>query len=87
MPSKYLVFSNGGYDFVFKYDHQAPELLHIYARHMTDPDIAMETWFEGQKEVWNVQFSRYETSSDFYTLYWFWLKDSKTVMIISCFRR
>ncbi len=87
MGRKYFSLPSGGYDFVFKYDREDPELLHIYARHLTDPGIAVQTWFEGEKEVWNVQFNHYETSSELYTVYWFWLKESKAVMIISCFRR
>ncbi len=64
-----------------------PSLLHIYARHMTDPNIAIQTWFEGEEEVWNTRFERYETSSKLHTVYWFWLTENKAIMIISCFKR
>jgi hypothetical protein len=87
VPKKYQILSNGSYVFVFKYDKQSPELLHIYARHGTDPDVAIKTWFEGDRTVWNVEFNRYQTSSEFYTVHWFWLEGDKAVMIISCFPR
>jgi len=59
----------------------------IYVRHLTDPGIAMQTWFEGDKEVWNEQYKRYETSTSAHTVYWYWLKEDEMVMIITCFSR
>lgn len=32
--------------FVFKYDVDAPHLLHIFARHLTEPDDALDVWFD-----------------------------------------
>jgi hypothetical protein len=35
-----------GHTFVFKYDQDAPELLHIYARHRMEPRDAISIFFD-----------------------------------------
>lgn len=87
MAKRYRAFWSNRIKFLFAYDENCPELFHIYARHLTTPYIAMQTWEEGTREVWNIEYSRYETSSDNYTVYWFWLKANKEVLVISCFKR
>lgn len=74
-----------GIDFFFKYDELAPDLLHIYVRHLTTPAEALEIFVNG-KTAWNVRCQRFETYTETHGLYWFWLQESSKVMIISCFR-
>jgi ribosomal protein L31 len=83
--SKFQVHRCKGIKFLFKFDEVAPDLLHIYARHLTTARDAIETYFEGQS-TWNEQYERFETSTATHCLYWFWLKEGKDVMVISCFR-
>jgi hypothetical protein len=73
-----------GIKFLFKFDDVAPDLLHIYARHLTNPRDAIATFFEGQTK-WDEQFQRFETLTDSHCLYWFWLEKDKVVMVVSCF--
>ncbi|MBZ0187579.1 MAG: hypothetical protein K8F91_15130 [Candidatus Obscuribacterales bacterium] len=81
----YKNFSYDQYTFVFKYDDEFPEHLHIYVRHLKNPEDAVEIWFEGEEEVWNAEFERYETSTETETVFWYWIEENKIVMIISCF--
>lgn len=74
-----------GLVFVFKYDVDAPDLLHIYARHTTTPEEAVETFFGGET-TWNAALRRFETSTDTHGLYWFWLEPDAVVMVVFCFR-
>jgi len=83
--SKFQVHRSRGIKFLFKFDEVAPDLLHIYARHLTTAQDAIATFFEGQS-TWNEQFARFETNTQTHCLYWFWLKEGKDVMVISCFR-
>jgi hypothetical protein len=87
MPSRkpYKRVEENGIEFLFKYDDDAPELLHIYARHVTDIDDALDTFFGGQT-TWNAQFERFETFTQTHGLFWFWLEEKKRVMVISCFK-
>ena len=82
---KYQVKRVNGIKFLFKFDEQALDLLHIYARHLTSPKDAVATFFEGQT-TWNEQLERFETYSTSHCVYWFWLKKDKDVMIVSCFK-
>jgi hypothetical protein len=75
-----------GICFVFKYDDDAPELLHIFARHLTSVDDALNTFFEGTRETWNERFARFETYSATHGLFWFWIEEERVVMVVSCFR-
>jgi hypothetical protein len=76
-----------GHIFYFKYDHDAPDLLHIYARHLTEPVDAIKTFFTSTPE-WNEKRERFENYSETHGLFWFWLNEiEKKVMIVTCFRR
>lgn len=76
-----------GITFVFKMDEVDPNILHIYARHLTSIDDALDVYFDSTPS-WNKQFERFENYTDTHGLYWFWLDEpNKVVMVISCFRR
>ena len=84
---KYKVLKVRGITFVFKFDEDDPEILHIFARHLTSIDDALDVFF-GTTPTWNLNRQRYENLSETHGLYWFWLDEpKKKVMIISCFRR
>jgi hypothetical protein len=85
MGRKYKNVNKQGVRFVFAYDDDAPELLHIYVRHLTTIDDALDTFFTGSPAK-NDQYERYETFTDTHGLYWFWIEDEKVVMVISCFK-
>ena len=74
-----------GLIFVFKVDEDAPELLHIYARHVTTPEEAIDTFIRGET-TWNEERQRFETSTDTHCVFWFWLQQDAIVMVVSCFR-
>jgi len=42
-----------GIAFVFKTDPAAPDMLHIYAEHLTTAEDAMTTFREGESPVWD----------------------------------
>jgi hypothetical protein len=46
MPEKFYRRVDGGITFVFKAEPGHPELLHIFARHRTEPDDAINTFFD-----------------------------------------
>lgn len=72
--------------FFFKYDSDAKDkLLHIWVRHLTTIDNALDVFFENNSTIWNKKHERFESYSDKHGLYWFWLEKDKKVMIISCF--
>jgi hypothetical protein len=75
-----------GLIFVFKMDEDAPDMLHIYARHLTTPEEAIDTFFVG-KTIWNAERRRFEASTETHNLFWFWLEQDSVVMVVSCFRR
>ena len=83
MP-KYARFDYENYTFVFKFDDDSPDLLHIWARHLKTEADALRIWLEGT-DKWNAKYQRYETYTDSEGVYWIWLKPDKVVMIISCF--
>jgi hypothetical protein len=75
-----------GIKFVFKMDDVDPTLLHIYARHLTTIDDALDVFFD-TTATWDQEFERYENYSDTHGLYWFWIDEAKRiVMVVSCFR-
>lgn len=75
------------YIFVFKYDENKPDILHIYSRHLTTSDDAIALFFS-YDPVWDGARKRYANYSDTHGLYWFWCnQEKKVVMVISCFRR
>ena len=80
-----IIVKENGINFFFKYDISSTEQLHIYVRHLTTIDNALDVFFEGES-TWNSEHQRFESKNDSHELYWFWLDDNKTkVMIITCF--
>lgn len=78
---------SSGLIFVFAYDRTDPDLLHIFARHTTSIDEAIGTFFADDADTaWNEQRARFESYSESHGLFWFWLEEDRTVMVISCFR-
>jgi hypothetical protein len=83
MARKHKRVESQNHTFYFKYDD---DLLHIYVRHLTTIDNALETFFNTSGK-WNDERKRFENFSETHGLYWFWLnEEEKKVMIISCFR-
>ena len=75
-----------GITFVFKLEDNPPDLLHIFARHLTTIDDALDVFFD-TTPIWNPQRDRFENYSSTHGLYWFWINEKeKVVMVISCFR-
>jgi hypothetical protein len=86
-PYSRVTDAETGIVFVFRHDPDAPELLHIFARHTTSPDDAIATFFDHTQETtWNQRHQRFETYSQTHGLYWFWREMGRVVMVISCFR-
>ena len=83
---QYKQVEEDGIRFIFKYDDDAPDLLHIFTRHLTSIYDALDTFFDGEQESWNEERSRFETYSATHGLFWFWLEEGRAVMVISCFR-
>lgn len=80
-----IIVKENGILFFFKYDEISKDQLHIFVRHLTTIDNALNTFFDG-KSIWNTKNERFETRNETHELYWFWLDDNKTkVMIITCF--
>jgi hypothetical protein len=76
-----------GLVFVFAYDATDPEILHIFARHTTSPEEAIDAFFEGPDDTsWNDTHARYETYTATHGLFWHWIRQGEVVMIITCFR-
>ncbi len=86
MP-KYRRVRENGVTFVFKYDDVDPTLLHIFARHMTEVDDALDVFFDpNATETFNSQFQRFERFNATHGLYWFWIDEpGKVLMVITCF--
>ncbi len=85
MPG-YKTVREAGFTFLFRYDQVDPTLLHIYARHLTSIDDALDVYFD-TRPVWNEQFRRFENYSTTHGLFWFWRNEAKKeVVIITCFR-
>jgi len=74
-----------GTTFVFKYELDVPDILHIYARHKKEPDDAIYLFFEGPS-YWNLKRGLYETIVGTEGLWWFWIdEEARIVMVVSCF--
>jgi hypothetical protein len=75
--------------FLFAYERDAPDLLHIFARHTTTPEDVFEVWFDAaNKDIRNEERRRFETSNDTHTVYWkFSDLEPEVVFVITCFRR
>lgn len=67
-----------GFVFLFAYDQDAPELLHIFARHLTTIDDALRVWFDPTVEdEWNERYERFEVTTQTHVLYWKWLTEGE----------
>lgn len=85
MP-KFKQVRERGIRFVFKYDVDAPDLLHIYARHLTTIDDALDVFFDpSATQTYNAEHQRYERYGRSHGLFWFWLERDAVVMVITCF--
>ena len=74
-----------GTTFVFKYEDDHPELLHIYVRHLKEPDDAIYIFFNGQT-TWNSGQDLWQTILGNEVVWWFWINENdKVAMIVSCF--
>ena len=75
-----------GHTFLFNYEKDHPELLHIFARHLMEVDDAVYIFFNGER-FWNPTNNRWETLLDGEVIYWTWKNEiDKVVLVISCFR-
>lgn len=84
---KYKQVGARGLRFVFKYDDDALDLLHIYARHLTTPDEVLDLFFDpSASQVHDGEHDRFERSNGTHTMFWFWLKRDEAVMVITCFK-
>ncbi|MBM3268589.1 MAG: hypothetical protein FJZ01_13145 [Candidatus Sericytochromatia bacterium] len=79
-----------GHGFVFKYDSTDPTILHNFARHLTTEQDAIDSFFDAEaiaSRIWNDERQRFEQFSATHGLYWFWLDEGASdVMVISCFK-
>lgn len=76
-----------GITFLFKFDPDAPDLLHIWVRHATTIGEALDTFFDpAAATFWNETRRRFETTTGTHVLHWFWLQENLRVMVISCWR-
>lgn len=82
---KFKRVKENGITFLFKYEANQPDLLHIYVRHLTSIDDALDVYFT-TKPKWNDVRKRFENYSDTHGIYWFWLDENKKVMMITCFK-
>lgn len=73
-----------GIRFLFKTDADDPDVLHIYARHLTTPEDAIQTFFAAPPQ-WNERYRREQTYSDTHGLYWNWVRVDEVVRVITCF--
>jgi hypothetical protein len=74
-----------GITFVFKYEPDNPDLLHIYVRHLKEPDDAIEIFFQGEKR-WNVEQDLWESQLGNERMWWFWINEAdRVVMVVTCF--
>jgi hypothetical protein len=83
----YERYSCQGTVFLFKFEEDHPELLHIYVRHLATPEQAIDLFFD-EVSQWNETRQRFENYSDTHGLYWCWQDEkNRVVRVISCFRK
>lgn len=86
MPKKFHSVRENGIKFVFKMDEVDPNLLHIFARHLTSIEDSLDVYFDSEP-TWKEEYQRFENYSDTHGLYWFWIDErDKVVMVVSCFK-
>ena len=86
MP-KYKRVRENGVTFVFKADDADPDMLHIFARHLTTIDDALDVFFDpSASQSRNPAHDRFERYNATHGLFWFWLDEpGRVVMVITCF--
>jgi hypothetical protein len=84
---RYRRVRENGVVFVFKNDDADPEILHIYARHLTSVDDALDVFFDPEaRQAVNREHDRFERYNSTHGLFWFWLDEpGRVVMVITCF--
>lgn len=86
MGNKYEVRKVRGVTFFFKYEEDAPDLLHIWVRHLTTIEESIEVFFESESK-YNKKHNRYEALNQTHKIYWNYIGDIKNkVIIITCFK-
>lgn len=74
-----------GITFVFKYEPDYPDILHIFARHLKKPDDAIHVYLSGTPK-WKAEQQLWETRLNDEVVWWFWIDQGKSiVMVVSCF--
>lgn len=77
-----------GFVFAFAYDEDDPQILHIFARHLTTVDDALRVWFNPDVEdIWDEEHQRFEVQTETHVLLWTWLTEGERVLVITCFTR
>lgn len=85
--NRYRNVRSGGITFVFKYETDPPDMLHIFARHRKEPDDAIYIFFNGTTS-WNSSQELWETLLDGEGLWWYWINEpQKVLLVVSCFDR
>ena len=87
MMGKYRRIRENGITFIFKMDDDDPTILHVFARHLTEPDDALDVFFDPTAtETHNRTHDRFERYNATHGLFWFWIDEAaKVVMVITCF--
>jgi len=86
MQKRFQVVKARGYTFILKYDAAAPDILHIFARHLTGIPDVLDVFFNHTSKMWNEDHDRFETFTKTHGLYWFWRDEKKkVVVVITCF--
>lgn len=66
MPFSGLIVEEENIKFFFKYDNYSKEkLLHIWVRHLTTIDNALDVFFENNSTKWNDINERFESYNDY----------------------
>lgn len=84
MPS-YRRVPARGIVFVFKYEDEPPDMLHIFARHRKQPQDAIAVWLGATDHRWDDRYSRFEASHGGQGILWYWIVQDRVVMIVSCY--
>ncbi len=60
---------------------------YISTRHLTTPADAVRTFRQrsSHNPVWEEQYRRFVTVGDTHVLYWYWLDEERTAMVVTCF--
>jgi len=82
---RYKRLKSRGITFVFKYEDDYPELLHIWARHRKTEEDAIYIFFNGTIAR-NEEHDCWATEAGTEVLWWFWIdEENKIAMVIACF--